>query len=545
MKNELTKYVEYLFALALKKCGDVNDAEDLTQETLLAAFQFINHGGTISNMKYWLTSVLSNKWNEELRKKYRLPLVSVDVIPDIEDICEDDMVDRPTLEEVRREVAYLAKLQREVIVMHYLEGKKVQDIADELNLPKGTVLSRLSSGRDQMRKGFDSMEQYEKQSYIPERLEVSCAGKPGFHEEPWSLVSEDLMKQNILIIAYKQPVTAIEIAKALGIPTPYVENAIEDLIKCELMIRNGKKVFTDFLISTPAERLSKLDIQLDFANQQYQAIWNLLAELFSDINSLSWFERLSDSEQIDLKYYAMIDVLSRGSYQAIKRIVDANEIYPERPDGGRWVAQGTRYDMNFDWKNYLASEYFYGGERVTHWDNFFSSKLVELHVYDTQPDLSKYEHGPVEIHDDNLSKLLYILYKGIPFKYTGFNLRYLEDIPHLASCGVLRYKNDKPQVAIPVLSKKEFSELFKISASYMVKLGDFIEEPLRNLFPQLKLEIPSHLEGRIAEFRKYVFYAFPMAIVKRAISDGDFVLDSQQKAIPMVLVIEEPENVIK
>lgn len=101
------------------------------------------------------------------------------------------------------------------------------------------------------------------------------------------------------------------------------------------------------------------------------------------------------------------------------------------------------------------------------------------------------------------------------------------------------------KVAIPVISKKEFSELFKISASYMAKLGDLIEAPLRNLFPKLKLEIPTHLEGKIAEFRKYAFYAFPMAIVKRAISDGDFVLDSQQKAIPMVLVIEEPENVIK
>ena len=79
MENEITKYVEYLFALALKKCGDVNDAEDLTQETLLAAFQYVKRGGTISHMKYWLTSVLSNKWNEALRRKYRLPLVSVDV----------------------------------------------------------------------------------------------------------------------------------------------------------------------------------------------------------------------------------------------------------------------------------------------------------------------------------------------------------------------------------------------------------------------------------------------------------------------------------
>lgn len=545
MKNEITKHVEYLFALALKKCGDVNDAEDLTQETLLAAFQYINRGGNISNMKYWLTSVLSNKWNDTLRKKYQLPLVSVDVIMDIEDYNDEIEVDRPTTEQVRREVSYLAKLQREVIVKHYLEGKKVQDIARELRIPKGTVLSRLSSGRDQMRKGFESMEQYEKQSYVPEHLEVGCSGNPGFNEEPWSLVNDDLMKQNILIVAYEQPVTAVEIAKALGISTPYVENAVEDLIKCELMTKNGNKVVTDFLISTPSERSSKLDVQLDFANQQYQAVLNLITELFLDINSLDWFERLSASEQLDLKYYALIDVLARGQHHAVRKIVDTNEVYPERPDGGRWIAQGTRYGMDFKWENDPFSKYAWGGERHVSLDDFFGSKSVELHVYDTQPDLNNYEHGPVEIHDDNLCKMLYILYKTIPFEYTGFNLRYLEDIPHLASCGILRYENNKPKVAIPVISKKEFSELFKISASYMAKLGDLIEAPLRKLFPKLKLEIPTHLEGKIAEFRKYAFYAFPMAIVKRAISDGDFVLDRQQKAIPMVLVIEEPENVIK
>lgn len=456
MENEIINYVEYLFALALKMCGDVNNAEDLTQETLLTAFQYINRGGNISNMKYWLTSVLSNKWNEALRQKYRLPLVSVDVIPDVEDYNDENDIDRHTNEQVRREVAYLAKLQREVIVKHYLEGKKVQDIADELGIPKGTVLSRLSSGRDQMRKGFDSMEQYEKHSYVPERLEVGCSGNPGFNEEPWSLVSDDLMKQNILIIAYEQPVTAVEIAKALGIPTPYVENAIDDLVKCELMVRSGNRVVTDFLISTPAERSSKLDIQLDFADQQYQAVWNLITELFSDINSLSWFERLSDKAQIDLKYYAMIDVLARGQYQAVKRIVDTNEIYPERPDGGRWIAQGTRYGMDFKWENDPFSKYAWGGERRASWDNFFSSKSVELHVYDTQPDLNKYEHGPVEIHDDNLCKMLYILYKGIPFEYTGFNLRYLEDILTLLRAVYCVMKTINPKWQFRCLAKRNF-----------------------------------------------------------------------------------------
>ena len=62
---------------------------------------------------------------------------------------------------------------------------------------------------------------------------------------------------------------------------------------------------------------------------------------------------------------------------------------------------------------------------------------------------------------------------------------------------------------------------------------------------QREVIVKHYLEGKIAEFRKYVFYSSPMAIIKKVISDGDFVPDSQQKAIPMILVIEEPENVVK
>ena len=88
MTNEVNDYIEYLFTLALHKCGNLHDAEDLTQDTLLAAYQYINRGGEITNTKYWLTSTLSHKWNDMLRKKYKLPTISIDMIPD--DVEDDD-----------------------------------------------------------------------------------------------------------------------------------------------------------------------------------------------------------------------------------------------------------------------------------------------------------------------------------------------------------------------------------------------------------------------------------------------------------------------
>ena len=56
MENTITNYIEYLFAIALRKCGNIHDAEDLTQEVMLAAFIFEKHGGVIEHPKSWLSS---------------------------------------------------------------------------------------------------------------------------------------------------------------------------------------------------------------------------------------------------------------------------------------------------------------------------------------------------------------------------------------------------------------------------------------------------------------------------------------------------------
>lgn len=541
MENEISNYTEYLFSAALKKCGSLEEAQDLTQEVLLAALAYLKRGGKIANMQAWLSSTLNHKWGDFLRRKYKLPTVSIDMLPEEsgeEPAAEVSEEDAPTPGQVRREVAYLAKLQRDVIVRHYLQGQKVQAIADELGVPKGTVLSRLSSGREQMRKGLESMEQYEKQSYIPEHLDVTCNGRPGLHDEPWSLVAGDLMKQNILIIAYEKPLTIVEIAKALGIPTPYIENAVNELVRSELMCQNGNKVFTDFMIVTPKQRDQGLDATLLLAKEHYADIWACIQALFDELRGMEWYDGLHSREKIMLEYYAMLHVFSCGIHQAVGRIVDVHEEYPVRPDGGAWVAQGNRWAENFDLENYRFRQYCYGGERKAYWENFLSAKSIALHVYDTQPDLNRYEHGPVEIHDDNLCKLLYIIYQGIPFDAVGFNTMFLEDIPHLADCGILRYEDGQPCVAVPVIKKAQYDELARIAAAHAVCLADRLEQPLRDVFPKLKIDIPKHLSGRVALFRQYSGYAIPMCVVKQAIARGEFLNGVDYPTPPMVLVVE-------
>lgn len=539
MNNEIVNYTKYLFAAALKKSGNLEDAEELTQEVLLAALAFQKRGGEIGNMRSWLSSTLNHKWYDTLRQKYKLPAISIDMAPEEAVEMEEENTDGPTAEQVRREVAYLAKSHREVIVRHYLRGQKVEDIAKELKIPKGTVLSRLSSGREQMRKGLEMMEQYEKQSYIPEHLDLSCNGRSGLHGEPWSLVAEDLMKQNILIAAYEQPLTVTEIAKALGIPTAYIEKAVEGLIKSELMARSKNKVYSDFMMVTPKQWLKALDEEIRLGEACYEEIWHCMESLFARLRTLGWFEGLGGHEKMCLEYYAMLEVFSGGIYRAAKRIVEAEEVFPDRPDGGAWIAMGNRYPMDFDFDNYRVGKYCYGGARRVRWENFLNSKSIALHVYDTQPDLNEYQHGPMELSDDDLCKLLYIIRQGVSFDAVGFNTMFLEDIPHLAKHGILRYEKDIPKVAIPVLTKGQYEELAKENKEYIFKLADMLEHPLREAFPRLKVNIPKHLEGHVAGFRQYPCYSIPMVVIKKAISQGDFLKGVQEPIPPMVMVVED------
>ncbi|MDD4475225.1 MAG: RNA polymerase sigma factor [Eubacteriales bacterium] len=539
--QKIENYTEYLFSAALQKCRNLQDAEDMTQDVLLLA---LSYQGEVSNIKAWLSSVLNHKYYDMLRRKYKLPCVSIDMVPEeSEPFADAETDDKPQADVVRREVAYLAGKYREVIVRHYLQGEKVQQIADTMDIPKGTVLSRLSAGREQMRKGFDEMENYEKQSYQPERLEISCHGRQGFREEPWSLVADDMMKQNILIVAYEKTLTSVEIAKALGIPTAYIERAVDDLVKSELMVRVGNKVFTDFMITKPEQLLKGLDAEIELTQKHYTEILNCVNSFLHELLVSEFLSELTESKRKKLKYYFLLHLFSSAIYTATQRIIPSKEEYPQRPDGGRWIAMGSQYPQNFDFENYRFRKYCYGGERRSYDENYLGASAIDLHIYDTQPDLNLYEHGPIEIHDDNLVKLLYILSRDIPFENSGFNLIFCEDIPHLTKCGILVIKDGKPFVNLPMLTPKEYNILDKIRIKHMYLMVDLFEPWLREIFPQLKIDIPKHLVGRVAEFRQYSCYAIPMAFMKKATESGDF--DTNNATPPMVFVVDDQNKNIR
>ena len=169
-ERECEEYLEYLYALAKKHYSDCPDIDTLVQDTIAALLIKRDKGETVEYPKGFLSAVLKNKHNAYLRHKYRAEIVEyTDGVWDYSyhDFEEKEEIERlgEEYESIRREIGRLIQIYREVTVRHYVHGQTVEEIAKALNIPRGTVLSRLSTARDQIKEGLKNMEKYSQISY--------------------------------------------------------------------------------------------------------------------------------------------------------------------------------------------------------------------------------------------------------------------------------------------------------------------------------------------------------------------------------------------
>lgn len=555
--KNLENYIEFLLSAALRRCGNIYDAQDLTQETLLAALSYIARGKDIQDVKAWLLVVMGRKFNDMLRKRYKQPMVSIGDCPDIVD--ENAMIpwkdEEDEAENARRAVAYLAKNYREVIVRHYMNGQSVGRIAADLGIPEGTVKSRLHLGRNHVKKGISDMEKCTKQSYAPIALHISYSGNPGLNGDPITLVKNDLIAQNVLWLAYAKPLTVEEIAFSTGIPTAYVEPVIQKLADGELMKKVGNRFYTDFMISTLDDMEKHIPAQKKCVGENFELFWNAVENGLARIRQYDFYQRCSFDAKNSLELYMAFNCLDYGIYMAFCEIFNARQQFRERPDGGRWIAFGHVDFGEFHPKDHMELlAHSYSGERIARFEKYADSELLEMHVYgaDGFPCYSYHHSADYTFFPENacidaeIAKLLYIMHAGIDPESVGFNPEYLKAIPWLAKCRIFREEAGKPVINIPILHKDESQILWDICTEAKYKMAGEAKDLLADFFKGKKQELPGHLDS-VPLQKQYlyadnamVFAAIREAIARGKLYDGNYDDDSHgvnQPPCPMVLVI--------
>jgi RNA polymerase sigma factor (sigma-70 family) len=129
--------------------GDRAAADDLVQDTLERAWSRLHQWRAGSDMRAWLFGIMHNLRVDQLRRP-RLSTQSIDA-DEFELPTRATQSDALELRDLESALGHLADEQREILLLVALEEMSYADIASTLGIPIGTVMSRLSRGRERLR----------------------------------------------------------------------------------------------------------------------------------------------------------------------------------------------------------------------------------------------------------------------------------------------------------------------------------------------------------------------------------------------------------
>lgn len=159
-------YKDKIHALAYRMLGDIQEAEDIAQETFMRVYANMHRYDDQYKISTWIFRIANNLCIDRIRKKKvrgnRLSLDAeitgtdglelYDTIQDETPTPEQRFVQQEVQEKVRMAILSLAPKYRTIMILKYLQDLSLQEISDIVGLPVATVKTRVHRGREALRK---------------------------------------------------------------------------------------------------------------------------------------------------------------------------------------------------------------------------------------------------------------------------------------------------------------------------------------------------------------------------------------------------------
>ena len=140
----IKSYEKDLYKVAIAMTKNEDDALDCIQEAILQAYISIKDLRQDEYFKTWLIKILINKCNALLKKNKKI--LNLDV-----SITENDKVEQSDRLELKDSINNLDSNLKIIVILYYYEDMSIKDISESLNIPQGTIKSRLSRARSKLK----------------------------------------------------------------------------------------------------------------------------------------------------------------------------------------------------------------------------------------------------------------------------------------------------------------------------------------------------------------------------------------------------------
>lgn len=158
----ISRYEKLAYNVAYRILGNEEDAKDMTQESLIKVYKYLKNFRMDSSFSTWLYRIVMNTCKDELRKK-KLNVISIDkpinttdgsMYMDIKDSSstpEEELESKETQGEVQKALSKVNEKNRIVVVLRDIKGFTYSEISEILDVPVGTIKSRINRGRQELK----------------------------------------------------------------------------------------------------------------------------------------------------------------------------------------------------------------------------------------------------------------------------------------------------------------------------------------------------------------------------------------------------------
>ncbi len=350
----ISSYVKKLFGFAMSKLSRIDEAEELAAEITLQVYESLLKQDNIENPDGYIYRIAKNVYARYIDGRKKSTAVDgIEFIPDGNDFTQE-LINSESYGILRREITYLSKTQREIIIQHYFHDKKVKEIALMLSLSENTVKWHLACSRKELKSSMERTRTIGTLGTEPIRFNnMGHSGTPGSLGDTANFLAK-VITQNISYAAYHQPRTINEIAEELGINPIFVEDEVAVLEEYGFMDKlQGGKYRTNICIYEFNETYYRIYKKIDpkytklFAEKFFAPVLESITEIpewlhipGNDINLLKW---------------SMVCFLCNELAVAD---ISAEKFSVKRPDGGDYIAYAS-VDVKPDWDMSDAEENIY------------------------------------------------------------------------------------------------------------------------------------------------------------------------------------------
>ncbi len=151
-------HLRYLYRLAYRFCGNQEDAEDLVQDLMVKMYPRVAELEPLANVRGWLVTSMYRMFVDGTRRKARSPL---ELVEDVSKLYDAVASDEPTPDQhlskdqnqtqIQRAFRRLSEDHRVLLTLHDIEGYRLTELETMMDIPIGTLKSRIHRARARMR----------------------------------------------------------------------------------------------------------------------------------------------------------------------------------------------------------------------------------------------------------------------------------------------------------------------------------------------------------------------------------------------------------